>query len=268
MMGSEVGWYLYAFFSNGEVPPMTGIDGHSPLNRIDEKGIVALASQVPLAEFGEEALRRNVEDLGWLEEKVRLHEAIVEAALAKGQLLPMKFGTIFLEQERIREVIRKNALVLRAALEELGDKEEWGVKGFVDETGLRAAVLQNDPVLVALSGEASAKPPGHAFFHRRKIEEAASVKSQEREASLAREAVEAIRKTVVEVAECPPLLPEAARKEKIVLNLACLVRKNGVEAFLAGVEQWSRDHAEEGVSLVASGAWPPYHFVPRLDADG
>jgi hypothetical protein len=267
-MGSEVGWYLYAFFSHGEVPPMTGIDGHSPLNRIDEQGIVALASHVPLAEFGEEALRRNVEDLGWLEEKVRLHEAIVEAALAKGQLLPMKFGTIFLDPERIREVIRKNALVLRAALEELGDKEEWGVKGFVDGTGLRTAVLQNDPVLVALSGEASPKPPGHAFFHRRKIEEAASAKSQEREASLVREAVEAIRKTVVGVAECPPLPPAATREKKIVLNLACLVRKNGVADFLARVEQWSRDHAEEGMSLVASGPWPPYHFVPRLDADG
>ncbi len=268
MMGCEVGWYLYAFLSHGEIPSMTGIDGHSPLNRIDEQGIVALASQVLLAEFGEEALRRNVEDLGWLEEKVRLHEAIVEAALAKGQLLPMKFGTIFLDPERIQEVIRKNAPVLRAALEELGDKEEWGVKGFVDGTGLRAAVLQNDPVLVALSGEASARPPGHAFFHRRKIEEAASAKSQERKASLVREAVEAIRKTVAEVAECPPLLPEARRKEKIVLSLACLVRRNGVGAFLARVEQWSRDHAEEGVSLVASGPWPPYHFVPRLDAGG
>lgn len=247
---------------------MTGIDGHSPLNRIDEQGIVALTSHVPLAEFGEEALGRNVEDLGWLEEKVRLHEAIVEAALAKRQLLPMKFGTIFLDPERIREVIRKNAPVLRAALEELSDKEEWGVKGFVDETGLRTAVLQNDPVLVALSGAASAKPPGHAFFHRRKIEEAASAKSREREASTAREAVEAIRKTVVEVAECPPLLAESMQKEKIVLNLACLVRKNGVGAFLARVEQWSREHAEEGVRLVASGPWPPYHFVPRLDADG
>ena len=225
-MGSEVGWYLYAFLSHGEVPPMTGIDGHSPLDRIDDQGIVALASQVPLAEFGEEALRRNVEDVGWLEEKVRLHEAIVEAALAKGQLLPMKFGTIFLDQERIREVIRKNALVLRAALEELGDKEEWGVKGFVDGTGLRAAVLQNDPVLVALSGEASAKPPGHAFFLRRKIEEAASAKSREREASLVREAVEAIRKTVVEVAECPPLLPETTRKEKIVQTRKCRQSQN------------------------------------------
>ena len=267
-MGSEVGWYLYAFLSHKEIPPMTGIDGHSPLNRIDEQGIVALVSHVPLAEFGEQALRRNVEDLGWLEEKVRLHEAIVEAALAKGQLLPMKFGTIFLDQERIREVIRKNALVLRAALEALGDREEWGVKGFVDETGLRAAVLQNDPALVALSGEARAKPPGHAFFHRRKIEEAASAKFQEREASLVRQAVEAIRKTVVEVAEYPPLLPETTRKEKIVLNLACLVRKNAVGAFLARVEQWSRDHEEQGVSLATSGPWPPYHFVPRLDADG
>ncbi len=267
-MGSAVGWYLYAFLPHGDLPPMVGIDGHSPLNRIGEEGLMALASQVPLEEFGGEALRRNLEDLGWLEEKVRLHEAIVEAILAKGPLLPMKFGTIFLDPEKIREVIKRNAPVLRAALEELGDKEEWGVKGFVDMTALRAAVLQNDPVLHALSGEASAKPPGHAFFLRRKIEEVASAKSQQREASLVCEAVETIRRVVVAVAESPPLLPGATRKEKIVLNLACLVRKNGVGAFLAWGEQWSRDHAEEGIRLVASGPWPPYHFVPRLDDDG
>ena len=100
------------------------------------------------------------------------------------------------------------------------------------------------------------------------METSASAKSQEREELFAREALETIRETVVEVMEHPPLLPEARRGERIVLNLACLVRREGVEDFLAVVEQWNRGHAEQGVRLVVSGPWPPYHFVPRLDDDG
>jgi hypothetical protein len=199
---------------------------------------------------------------------VRLHESIVEAALAKGPVLPMKFGTIFLETETIRAFIRSNARRIQEALEFLRDKEEWGVKAFADPEALRAAALQNDPALLALSKEANAKPPGQAFFLKRKIEESALTKSLEREELLTREFLEVIQKTIVDLAAHPPLFPDAPRGERIVINLACLVRREGVEAFLTGVEQWNHGHAEEGFRLVTSGPWPPYHFVPRLDDGG
>ncbi|PTL36250.1 hypothetical protein CLG94_06235 [Candidatus Methylomirabilis limnetica] len=267
-MPSEIGWYLYAFSPHGDLPPMMGIDGHSPLSLIAENGIVALSSPVPLTEFGEEALRRNLEDPSWLEEKVRLHESIVESALATGPLLPMRFGTIFLDAGTIRSVIRRNTRRIQEALEFLRDKVEWGVKGFADRTALRAAVLKNDAALLALAREASTKPPGLAFFLKRKIEESASTKSQEREDALASQALEALRGKVVELVEYPSILPEAREGERIVLNLACLVRREGVEDLLSGVEQWNQSHAEEAFRLVVSGPWPPYHFVPRLDDEG
>lgn len=267
-MASEVGWYLYALLSHEDLPPVTGIDGGSPLSLIAENGIAALASPVSLAEFGAEALRRNLDDVRWLEEKARLHESIVEAALAKGPVLPMKFGTIFLDVERIREVIRGSAQRMREALEFLSDKEEWGVKAFANREALRASVLRNDPVLLALSREASTKPPGQAFLLKRKIQESAAAKSVEREELLTRELLDSIEKTVVDLTAQPPLLAEAAQEERIVLNLACLVKREGAEAFLAGVEQWNRTYGEEGFRLITSGPWPPYHFVPRLDDEG
>lgn len=267
-MPSEVGWYLYALSSHGDLPPMKGIDGRSPLRLIAEKGIAALSSTVPLTEFGAEGLRRNLEDPCWLEEKVRLHESIVELVLAKGQILPMKFGTIFLEPEKIRALIRRNAPILQAAIETLREKEEWGVKGFADPAVLYDAVIRNDLALLTLSAEASAKPPGQAFFLKRKMEKIAFTKTQERQEALVREAIEAIQKTVVELTESPSLLPEAGRVETIVLNMACLVRRDGLEAFHAVLDRWNLHHAAEGVRLVASGPWPPYHFVPRLDGDG
>lgn len=273
LLRTGVGWYLYAFLpagidpSAGEAQPMPGIDGHSPLRLVVEAGVAALLSRVPLAEFGEEPLRRNMEDLRWLGDKVRFHEAIVEAALAKGPLLPFKFGTIFLDLDSIRQVIRRNARSLHESLAFLRDKVEWGVKGFTDLATVRAAVLGSDSALLALSREASARPPGQAFFLKRKIEESASTKSREREDVLCREALEIVRGSVVAVLEHSPLVAEARHGERIALNLAALVRREQVATFIAEVGRYNRAHGEEGVRLVASGPWPPYHFVPRLDDD-
>lgn len=272
-MTSEVGWYLYGFLPacadvvEGDLPTV-GIDGCCPLSLLTEAGVKALTSPVPLAEFGAETFRQNLEDLTWLEEKVRLHELIVESALAQGPLLPLKFGTIFLDLEKIRAGIRRNAPILLAAFEALRGKEEWGVKGYADHAVLQAAVIRNDPTLLTLFAQANTKQPGQAFFLKRKIENAASSKSQERLDALSLEALGTIRETVVEVMEYPPLLPEARQEARIILNLACLVKQGGVEAFRAAIKGWSEDHAEEGVRLIASGPWPPYHFVPRLDHDG
>jgi hypothetical protein len=161
-------------------------------------------------------------------------------------------------------MLREHATRFQEALEFVTDKEEWGVKGFVNPAALRGAVLRNDSALLALSKEPGIKPPGQAFFLKRKIEESVSAKSQEREETLAREAVEDIRGTSVELVAPPSLRSEGPHGERIVLNLACLVRREGVEVFLGRLERWNWGHAEEGVRLVASGPWPPYHFVPRL----
>lgn len=234
---------------------------------IPEGPIMAVASAVSLAAFASEALQTHMEDPQWLAEKACRHEAVVEALMASGPVLPMRFGTVFRSLEAVRRMLREYMPRFQHALEFVRGKEEWGVKGVADLGALRAAVLRGDPALVALSSEASTKRAGEAFFLRRKMEEGASAKAQDREEWLAREAVETIQRAVVELVEHPPLLQETKRGERIVLNLACLVRGGEVEAFLTAVERWNRGHAEEGVRLIASGPWPPYHFVPRLEND-
>lgn len=268
-----IGWYLYGFLSASpglsfeNLLPL-GIDGRSPVGFVTEAGVKALVSPVLLSEFGEEAFSHNLRDLQWLEEKACIHASIVETAMAHGPLLPLKFGTIFLDLEKIQAIIRRNAPTLLAALEALRGKEEWGVKVCADPAILKTAVIRNDPVLLAMSEEASAKHPGQAFFLKKKIERIASSKSRERLDALSREALETIRKMVVSMLEHPPLFPEAGPKERTILNLACLVGREDVEAFRHAIQRWSEDHVQEGVRLVASGPWPPYHFIPQLDNGG
>jgi hypothetical protein len=56
--------------------------------------LAALVSRVPLADFGEEPLRRNLNELPWLERVARAHEAVLERALVAATIAPLRHSTI------------------------------------------------------------------------------------------------------------------------------------------------------------------------------
>ena len=64
--------WVYALAEREEtaLPGLTGVAG-GPVRLIDADGLTAVVSNVSLAEFGEEALRRNLENLAWLEAVAR-----------------------------------------------------------------------------------------------------------------------------------------------------------------------------------------------------
>ncbi|MBI4542707.1 MAG: GvpL/GvpF family gas vesicle protein [Gemmatimonadetes bacterium] len=261
------GWYVYALVLPGNLVPPEGMDGESPVTLLASRGIGAAASVVPLAEFGSEPLRRNLQDVGWLEEKVRRHERVVEALLARGPVLPLRFGTVFLGIERLRAVLAKNARTLREALRYVAGKEEWGLKGFSHRVSLRTALLRGDPAIFAQGAAATGASPGHRFFALRKAEELLAARSLEREVELADDAVAAVVPRVARLVRNPIAAEFAPEGERVVLNLACLLDRRAVEPFLEEAERWNRDHRHDGFRLTASGPWPPYHFTPGLPVD-
>lgn len=260
-------WYVYALVLPGDLVPPEGMDAQSPVTLIVSRGIAAAASVVPLAEFGSEVLRRNLQDVGWLEEKVRRHERVVEALLARGPVLPLRFGTVFLSIERLRAVLSGSARTLREALRYLAGKEEWGLKGFSRDASLRAALLRSDPALLTEGAGATGASPGHRFFARRKAEELLAARSLGLEVKLADDAMAAVAPRAVRVVRNPVAEGFAPEGERLVLSLACLLERREVEPFLEEVERWNRDDRRDGVRLAASGPWPPYHFTPGLPLD-
>lgn len=273
-----VGWYVYGVIPwSVEVPVTAGIEEGRAVVFILEGPIMAVASPVSLAIFDSEPLRRNMEDPRWLAEKVCRHEAVVEAMMVQSPILPMKFCTIFRSPEAVRRMLREHAPRFQEALELVRDKEEWGVKGFAHRGYLREATLRRDPELREMAEQlARSAPdrPGSAFFLKRRMDDLAEQRRMEREAELIREAAEALRGSVVQLTSNPPLRGQRGEKgapvstegghtgEEVVLNLACLVLRQGVQTFLAEVQRWNEAVADQGLRLVASGPWPPYNFSP------
>src|SRR4051794_32347989 len=69
-------------------PDLRGI-GDAPVRVVmsEATGLRALVSDVPLEQFGDEALKRNLNDLPWLSAAALRHEATVETAMAETTLV-------------------------------------------------------------------------------------------------------------------------------------------------------------------------------------
>lgn len=275
-----MGWYLYAVLPwCSELAGTAGIEEGRPAVFIPEGSIMAVASPVSLTVFDSEPIRRHMEDSRWLAEKVYRHEAVVEAMMARGPVLPMKFCTIFRSPDAIRRMLREHAARFQEALEFVRGKEEWGVKGFIDRRGLREAALRRDPELCDMAEQldrSESKRPGTAFFLKRRLDDLAEQRRIERETELIRAALEALRGSVAEFANNLPPGGQGAAEgrsaslmsgragEEMVLDMACLVLKEEVQTFLAEIQQWAESERNRSLRLEASGPWPPYNFSQRL----
>jgi len=93
----DAGTYIYAVGRELSADRMASARGlrDSELRLVEQDGLVAVVSTVDLDEFGESGLRRNLEDLSWLEEVARGHDEVVRsAAEAAPTIAPLRLATI------------------------------------------------------------------------------------------------------------------------------------------------------------------------------
>ena len=103
------GLWAYCITRASDPPRIDGVHGAS-VARVEADGLAVLVSRVPLAEFGEDALRRNLNDLDWLERVAREHETVLEKALAGGTIVPLRICTIFSDERGRRAHAHRAAL--------------------------------------------------------------------------------------------------------------------------------------------------------------
>src|SRR3954451_21818916 len=131
--GAEALWLYGVVAAGRELPEgLHGVaDGRGP-RLVPDGELAAVVSAVPLSDFGEQALHENLNDLGWLERMVRAHEAVLEALLAGGAVVPLRVCTIYRGEDQVRALLGARAEELGEALSTLTCRAEWGVKIVAD----------------------------------------------------------------------------------------------------------------------------------------
>lgn len=240
----EAGWYLYGVVAAGAPPAeATAVDARHELVALVEGPVAGLASKVSLTEFDEAALADRLADAAWLEEKIRAHEQVLEAALAAGPVVPCRFCTVYRDEQELRGFLAGRGEVLASALERLEGRVEVGVKAFA------AAAPRSD---------AAGAESGRAYLEARRREKQAREELKRTRSANAHD----LHRHLLAAADDGVLLDLQSRElsgrdTEMVFNGSYLV--GDPTRFREALA----DAAPDGFELELTGPWPPYNFVPE-----
>jgi hypothetical protein len=246
-----------------------GIDGCAVVRVIPHGAVEAVVCDVNIDTFGsEEIARRARDDAQWIVDHAQRHDAVIQSAMEVESgdergvepVIPMKFGTLFASEERLRVVMEQDADRFSSLLRALDGHQEWGVKVYVNDAAYRAAVIERDPRLRAAREHAQSLPKGADYFGDMEVSAAASpeiITALEEDTVFFHDALTASAARSERSNVLDRVL--AGRKEPMVCNAAYLVPSDQVQVFRQHVEALRRAHPH--FVFDCSGPWPPYNFV-------
>jgi Gas vesicle synthesis protein GvpL/GvpF len=252
------GFYLYGVVNptvrlSGNLP---GIDPGHKVFLLEGHQLAAIVSRVSLDEFGEDQLRENLNDAGWLEQKARAHEHVLEILLDSTTVVPMRLCTIFKGEKQVREMLARQRVPLLDSLARLEGKAEWGVKVFVAAEALERVAAER-----AEQGSDELQP-GAAYMARKREEAKAREGAQEIGDEWAQQIHERLSEEAAEALLNPLQRPEVSgRAGEMLLNGVYLVEDAEIIRFRELVAELQRDYREREVAIELTGPWPAYNFV-------
>ncbi|MEU8946100.1 GvpL/GvpF family gas vesicle protein [Streptomyces sp. NPDC048489] len=212
----------------------------------------AAVSSVPAQDFLEDPLHRHLEDLDWLERVARAHHTVIEALVARTTVLPLRLATVYLDDERVVEMLRGETDAFSHALKRLAGHLEWGVKIYVEP--------QPDAPPTSPSSSAGGLSPGRAYLRARRSER----HSRDESYSIAQQAAERIEAIggAWAAAHARHRVQQgelAVGAGENVLNDAYLLTHDAAAEFRT--EILDAVHDLPGVRIDITGPWAPYSFA-------
>lgn len=125
--------YLYGITRSASATSVRaeGVDGASPVEPLACDGFECWISRVNADEYGKQ-LPERMEDLEWLATAGVRHQRVVAAIAARTEILPARFGTVFLTDKSLVQDVQARRRELTRAFRKIAGAEEWGVKVFAE----------------------------------------------------------------------------------------------------------------------------------------
>lgn len=242
------GTYVYCVVPTENAPSeSTGlgpaIDGSTPVRTVREDGLTALVSDALRPEY--DPSRANI----------GAHERIVREAFDRGDVLPMRFGTVARNDGSVESFLREKHQDLAKSLEQLHGRTELALKvSWSDRDAILREILAEDETIRQLRDEIAARPESETHDQRvalgRRTTEALE---QKRDAERDR-IVERLRAKAIDV-DVHRLLSET-----MVVNAAFLIDRAEIAAFDEAVSALGSEESGR-LTVKYVGPLPPYSFV-------
>lgn len=191
-------------------------------------------------------------------ESIVKHEEVIEKMAEKGTVLPMRFLSLFNENENVMYMLKAYYNSFKNNLDLLRDKAEFGIKiiwsgDLFKERLMYVPNKTRDDLL-------SSDSPGKSFI-KNKFEKYKIDKKFQEEADKHIDYVDnifspfAIEKRI-----------ERLKTENLLLSASYLVEKKKEDAFKAAFETFRKNSGD--LKYLFSGPWPPYNFVRLMNETG
>ena len=231
---------------------LTGID-EKPVGCVVEGALLAAASDVDEAEYGEAALNEHVRDLDWLAARAAQHQAVNGRLLELlGTVLPLSFGAIYRDDERVRQMLSKDADERTAQLASLAGHAEWVVTVSRDTNA-----PPDDADVRALDAQIAASPPGRAFLLDKQRGATLSRSIEKRDNDAASTALSALERVASRTYQESVV---AGGSDAVALRASILVERKRESALTKAIGELEAELGALGYHVRASGPWPAYRF--------
>lgn len=259
--------YLFCFARAGAARNLAvpGISGSDGVNTLEIGSTAAVFCSVPSGDFQGELAEKHLEDPAWVIPRACEHERVIEAVMACSPVLPVRFGSVFTSREALSDFLAAQQQEIAQFLDSVADKEEWGLKAFVDANKAGEQFLLSEPALAEQFARL-AESPGARYFQEKRLRAEVTRHVEVWSCQIAEEIQGELAADAVGV--CPlPVLPRSfsERPDDMVLNCAVLLVSRRVADFCNRAKTLSARLEPHGVTIELSGPWPPYSFCPTLD---
>jgi hypothetical protein len=219
-----------------------GIDD-KPVSVVSEKGLGALTSDVPDGPL--EAGR----------EELLTHSRVLEGALKRGVVLPMRFGVVMPGEEAVRdELLAAHREELTTQLDEMDGKVEINIKGIYEEQAILREVLEENPEIAELREFLQGKPDDATYYERIRLGELVAEALTAKRADDERLIVDGLLPYTLSVEVGEPV------HERMAANASFLVERERLDEFDQATEKLGADHAGR-IRFKYTGPLPPHSFV-------
>ncbi len=241
--------YVYGIVdSRAAAPDEPGLGG-APVRVVGNGGAAALVSEIGdgQLEFGRDELLT--------------HARILEQALKRGTVLPMRFGVVLQGDDEVSSrLLDEHAAELREQLDQFSGKVEVNIRATYDEQTLMREVLAQDEDISRRRSAIRGKPEDATYYERIELgEQVASAVERRREAD-ARNILDALAQVAVAVEASPPA------HERVALNASFLVERGRLTEFDEVLDAFAGGQGGR-LRFKYTGPLPPHSFV-KFDGGG
>jgi len=257
-VGQIEGKYLYCIVEGHETTGLgsIGIDGKE-VYAVSYKELSAFVHTCPA-----EPYRSEDEEIvkGW----IVTHQDVIDAARKKfGGILPMGFDTIIRgdeiagPEENVKKWLMEDYENLKAKLEKVRDKAEYGVQIFWNPEIMAQKITKESAEMSKLNKEIKSKSKGTAYMYRQKLEDLLKKEMEKQADKYFKEFYGEIKPNADD------LKVEKTKKtddenRQMLMNISCLMSHDGSRKL---GNKLDKIDGRDGFSVRYTGPWPPYSFV-------